>query len=93
MPTGLVEPRIALLTDGAARALRAPAADQLMASITHLQCGGCQASAQHAQNEPGYGRLVRAFLGRHESCGNAVKITCLRGGHTDGHQHRRMAGS
>lgn len=93
MATGLVEPRIALLTDGAARALRATAADQLLAGTTHLQCGGCQASAQHAQNEPGYGRLVRAFLGRHESCGNAVKITCLRGGHTGGHQHRRKAGS
>jgi hypothetical protein len=25
------------------------------------------------QNEPGYGRLVRAFLGRHEPCGTAVK--------------------
>ena len=24
-------------------------------------------------NEPGYGRLVRAFLGWHEPCGNAVK--------------------
>jgi len=33
------------------------------------------------QNEPGYGRLVRAFLGLHEPCGNAVKITCVRGGH------------
>lgn len=59
MATGLVEPRIFLLTDGAAPALRATAAGQLLAGTTHLQCGGCQASAQHAQNEPGYGRRPR----------------------------------
>lgn len=81
MTTGLVEPRIFLLTGGAAPALRAEAAGQPLGATTHLQCGGCQASARHPQNEPGYGRLVRIFLGRHESCGNAVNITCPRGGH------------
>jgi hypothetical protein len=79
--TGVVEPRTALMADGAASAPGATAAGQPLAGTTHLQCGGCQASAHHAQNEPGYGRLVRAFLGRHESCGNAVRITCLRGRH------------
>jgi hypothetical protein len=80
--TGLVEPGFVLLTDGAAPARRAKATGQPLAGTTHLHCGGCQASAQHEQNEPGYGRLVRAFLGRHEACGNAVKITCPRGGHS-----------
>jgi len=78
---GLAEPPIVLLAAGAAPALRA-AAGQPTASTTHLRCGGCQADARYAQNEPGYGRLVRAFLGRHEPCGDAVKITCVRGGHS-----------
>ena len=81
MATGVVESPIALMADGVAPALGATAARQPLAGTTHLQCGGCQASADHAQNEPAYGRLVGAFLGRHESCGNAVRITCLRGGH------------
>ena len=82
MATGLAEPQMVLLTDGAAPGLRATAAGQPLAGTTHLLCGGCQGSAQHAQSDPGYGRLVRAFLSRHESCGNAVKITCLRDGHS-----------
>jgi hypothetical protein len=79
---GLVEPPIVLLAAGPAAALRAKAVGQPTASTTHLRCGGCQADARYTQNEPGYGRLVRAFLGRHEPCGNAVKITCVRGGHS-----------
>lgn len=81
MAIGLAEPPIVLLTAGAAPALRAKAAGQPTASTTYLRCGGCQADALYTQNEPGYGRLVRAFLGRHELCGDAVKITCVRGGH------------
>jgi hypothetical protein len=73
---GLVEPPIDLLAAAAAAALRAEAAAQPAASTTHLRCGGCQADARYTQNQPGYGRLVHAFLGRHEPCGNAVKITC-----------------
>jgi len=80
--TGLAEPGFVLLPGGAPPARRATAAGQPLGGTTHLQCGGCQASAQHAQNEPGYGRLVRVFLGRHEACGNAVQITCPRGGHS-----------
>ncbi len=76
MAIGLVEPPIDLLAAAAAPALRANAAGQPTASITHLRCGGCQADARYTQNQPGYGRLVHAFLGRHEPCGNAVKITC-----------------
>jgi hypothetical protein len=72
---GLVEPPIDLLAGAAAPALRANAG-QPTASITYLRCGGCQAYARYAQNQPGYGRLVHAFLGQHEPCGNAVKITC-----------------
>lgn len=79
---GLAGPPIILLTAGAAPALRPKAAGQPTASTTHLRCGGCQADALYRQNEPGYGRLVRAFLSRHEPCGNAVKITCVRGGHS-----------
>jgi hypothetical protein len=79
---GLADPPIVLLTVGVAPALRAKAASQPTASTTHLRCGGCQADARYPQNEPGYGRLVRAFIGRHESCGNAVQITCVRGGHS-----------
>ena len=79
---GLVEPPIVLLAAGAAPVPRAKAAGQPTASTTHLRCGGCQADARYTQNEPGYGRLVRAFLGQHEPCGNAVKITCVRGGHS-----------
>jgi hypothetical protein len=75
---GLVEHPIVLLAAGAAPALRA----KPTASTTYLRCGGCQADGRYAQNEPGYGRLVRAFLGRHERCGNALKITCVRGGHS-----------
>jgi hypothetical protein len=78
---GLVEPPIVLPTAGVAPALRAKAAAQPSASATHLRCGGCQAAARYTQNEPGYGRLVRAFLSQHEPCGNAVKITGVRGGH------------
>jgi hypothetical protein len=66
------------LAVGVAPALRA----KPTASTTHLRCGGCQADARYTQKEPGYGRLVRTFLGRHERCGNAVKITCVRGGHS-----------
>jgi len=80
--TGLVEPPIVLPTAGVTPALRAKAAAQPSASTTHLRCGGCQADTLYTQNEPGYGRLVRAFLGRHERCGNAVKITGVRGGHS-----------
>jgi hypothetical protein len=75
--TGLIQPPIVLLT-GAAPALRA----KPPAGTTHLRCGGCQAGARYMQNAPGYGRLVRVFLGRHEPCGNAVKVTCVRGGHS-----------
>ena len=80
MAIGLVEPSIVLLTVGVAAALRAKVVGQPAASTTHLRCGGCQADALYTQNEPGYGPLVRAFLGWHESCGNAVKITCVTGG-------------
>jgi hypothetical protein len=62
---GLVETPIVLLTVGVAPARRAKAAGRPTASTTHLRCGGCQADALYTQNEPGYGRLVRAFLGRH----------------------------
>jgi hypothetical protein len=72
---------IVLPTAGAAPVLRARATGQPPADTTHLRCGGCQADALYTQNEPGYGRLVHAFLGRHEPCGNAVKITRVRGGH------------
>ena len=82
MAVGLVEPPIVLLAAGAAAALRPKAAGQPAASTTHLRCGGCQADARYAQNEPGYGRLVGAFLGRHEPCGDAGKITCVKGGHS-----------
>lgn len=81
MAIGPVKPPIVLLTAGAAPALWARAAGQPPGGTTHLRCGGCQADARYMQNEPGYGRLVRAFLGLHEPCGNAVKITCVRGGH------------
>lgn len=80
--SGRVDPPIVLLSVGVAPALRARAVGQPTASTTQLRCGGCQADALYAQNEPGYGRLVRAFLGRHEPCGNAVKITCVRDGHS-----------
>ena len=82
MAIGLAEPPIVLPTAGVAPALRARAAGQPTAGTTHLRCGGCQTDARYTQNEPGYGRLVRAFLGRHEPYGNAVKITCVRGGHS-----------
>ena len=82
MAIGVAEPPIVLLAAGVAPVARARAAGQLTASITHLRCGGCRADARYTQNEPGYGRLVRAFLGRHEPCGNAVEITCVRGGHS-----------
>jgi hypothetical protein len=72
---GLIEPPIDLLA-ASSPALRAATAAQQAASTTHLRCGGCQADARYTQNQPGYGRLVHAFLGRHEPCGNAVKITC-----------------
>ncbi len=77
MAIGLVEPPIDLRATAAAPALQAKAAGQPPASTTHLRCGGCQADARYMQNQPGYGRLVHAFLGRHEPCGNAVKITCV----------------
>jgi hypothetical protein len=47
---------------------------------TQLRCGGCQAHALYAQDEPCYGQFVRVFLGQHELCGNAVKITRVIGG-------------
>ena len=81
MAIGLVEPPIDLLAAGAGTVLQARAGGQPTASTTHLRCGGCQADARYTQNEPGYGRLVHAFLGRHEPCCNAVKITCVRSGH------------
>jgi len=77
---GLAESPIVLLTLRVTPALRATAVGQPAASTTHLRCGGCQAEARYTQNEPSYGRLVHAFLGRHEPCGNAVKITRVRGG-------------
>lgn len=52
----------------------------LPAASTQLRCGGCHAHARYAQDEPCYGQFVRVFLGQHELCGNAVKITCVRGG-------------
>jgi hypothetical protein len=58
------------------KAVGTPAAD-----TTQLRCGGCHAHALYAQDEPCYGQLVRVFLGQHELCGNAVKITRVRGGH------------
>jgi hypothetical protein len=62
-----------------AAASRTEAAGVLTISTTQLRCGGCHAHALYAQDEPRYGRLVRAFLGRHELCGNAVKITRVGG--------------
>jgi anti-anti-sigma factor len=59
---------------------RMKAADLAAATATQLRCGGCHAQALYAQDEPCYGQLVRAFLGQHELCGNAVRITCVRGG-------------
>lgn len=59
---------------------RMKAADLAAASATQLRCGGCHTHALYAQDEPCYGQLVRVFLGQHELCGNAVKITCVRGG-------------
>jgi hypothetical protein len=59
---------------------RMKAADLAAAATTQLRCGGCHAHALYAQDESCYGQLVRAFLGQHELCGNAVKITCVRGG-------------
>jgi hypothetical protein len=50
------------------------------AGTTQLRCGGCQAHARYTQDDPCYGQFVRVFLGQHELCGNAVKITCVRGG-------------
>jgi hypothetical protein len=52
----------------------------LPAAATQLRCGGCHAHALYAQDEPCYGQLVRVFLGQHQRCGNAVKITCVRSG-------------
>ena len=51
----------------------------LTIGTTQLRCGGCHAHALYAQDEPCYGQFVRVFLGQHELCGNAVKITCVRG--------------
>lgn len=62
-------------TAGRTRAAGVPAA-----GTTQLRCGGCRAHARYAQDEPCYGQLVRAFLGQHEVCGNAVKITRVRVG-------------
>ncbi len=47
---------------------------------TRLRCGGCQVSGLYGQDEHYYGVLVRAFLARHERCGNAVAITRVTGG-------------
>ena len=77
MAIGLVEPPIDLLAAAAVPVLHAKAAGQPTASTTHLRCGGCQADARYTQNQPGYGRLVHAFLDQHEPCGDAVKITCV----------------
>jgi hypothetical protein len=61
-------------------ASRTKAADAPAVGTTQLRCGGCHVHALYAQDEPCYGQLVRVFLGQHERCGNAVKITCVRGG-------------
>jgi hypothetical protein len=44
-------------------------------SATLLRCDGCGASATIDQDEQHYGGLVRAFLGQHAGCGNAVQIS------------------
>ena len=44
-------------------------------SATLLRCDGCGASAVIDQDEQHYVGLVRAFLGQHAGCGNAVQIT------------------
>jgi hypothetical protein len=75
---GQVEPPIVPLRARVAPALRATAVGQPPAGTTHLRCGGCRADARYTQDEPGYGRLVGAFLARHEPCGDAVKITRVR---------------
>ena len=75
---GAAEPDSTRDRPGAA-ASRTEAVGVLTVSTTQLRCGGCHAHALYAQGEPCYGRLVRAFLGQHELCGNAVKITCVRG--------------
>lgn len=75
---GTAEPDSTRDRPGAA-ASRTEAVGMLTIGTTQLRCGGCHAHALYAQGEPCYGRLVRAFLGQHELCGNAVKITCVRG--------------
>jgi hypothetical protein len=75
---GMAEPDSTRDRPGAA-ASRTEAAGVLTIGTTQLRCGGCHAHALYAQHEPRYGRLVRAFLGQHELCGNAVKITRVRG--------------
>jgi hypothetical protein len=49
-------------------------------SATLLRCDGCGASAVIDQDEHRYGGLVRAFLGQHTGCGNAVQITRTHAG-------------
>src|SRR6266576_173332 len=75
---GTAEPDSTRDRPGAA-ASRTEAAGVLTIGTTQLRCGGCHTHALYAQDEPRYGRLVHAFLGQHELCGNAVKITCVRG--------------
>jgi hypothetical protein len=62
-------------------ASRTTAAGMPLGNVTRLRCGGCQACALYARNERWCGQLVLAFLGLHELCGKAVRITCVRGGH------------
>lgn len=47
---------------------------------TYFRCGGCAVTAMFAQREPRYGWFVHGFLELHEACGNAVEISCVRGG-------------
>jgi hypothetical protein len=75
---GTAEPDSTRNRPGAA-ASRTEAVGVLTIGTTQLRCGGCHAHALYAQDEPCYGQLVRAFLGQHELCGNAVKITRVRG--------------
>lgn len=75
---GTAEPDSTRDRSGAA-ASRTEAGGVLTIGTTQLRCGGCLAHALYAQDEPCYGQLVRVFLGQHELCGNAVKITRVRG--------------
>ncbi len=77
---GAAEPGGTIDRPGAA-ASRTNAAGMPLGNVTRLRCGGCPACAFYARNERWCGQLVLAFLGLHELCGKAVRITCFRGGH------------